>query len=1048
MRLRDVFVVGSSEKAGLAGAAQSLARPLTRRLKRRRRSEPRQADLVRAVKESGLFDPAWYARRYPDVVGEGLDPALHYAVHGGREGRWPHPLFHGDLYLDSVPGLRAEGINPLLHYIDRGAAAGLRPNPLFDPDWYAARYLGGAEHRARALSDFLSRSDTDPSPLFDTAWYLSRYPDARAAGGNALSHFFETGRKQSYLRNPEEFAGLSRHVDLIRRSGLFDAAFYRARCPEAETSGLEPLEHYVMAGGYRRYAPHPLFDPDWYAAQSAAVRADSLNPLVHYLEHGAAEGLDPGPWFDTRWYAETYLATRAADDAAGQNPLAHFLADGGRTTSPSPRFDAPWYRARYPKVAALGLNPLVDYVTTGLEAGRLTRRVPGAAVPEASDARLSCLKRTARRHGRTALFITHCPEGRIRGHVEPYLRAFAENGTDLVLIIAADQHKNAVPQAILDLCASVYLRENRGFDFAAWAHVLLEDTDLLDSETLYLANDSLVGPLDRADFAGLLAKIDAFPEAVIGLADNFYYSHHLQSFFLALKKRCLSSYAFSQFLQAVANWPDKNAVITECELTFSGRMRAAGLGMRSLFSAQNKHMSLVNDPRNNRTLFDWENMLAQGFPFVKRSLLGEHAAIGGAAVREAIAERGFDLDRLDVTYTYPGGRVWADLRKPQAPERPLRVAFVSPMNYANGLGVAARSYARALHRAPFALNVHPMERPFHVHARVAPAWQARTFSGPADVALVHFNGDSWHSLMSDRQRAIAAAARLKIGLFVWETSHVPGGWLPTVDGLDAIWAPTEFCAAIFRQITDIPVDVVPYVVENEAGEPASAAAKANLRKAFAIDPSKRVILYAFDGSSYLARKNPHALIRAFRAAGLGQAGWQLVLKTKHVFDLPEEGKKLLDLVGTSGDVVVIDQPLSQNELGALFDLCAVYASSHSSEGFGLTIAEAMEMGKVVVATDYGGCRDFLDATCGFPVKAEVTALDQTYGPYLRGAEWGQVDEADLTRALNDAARAVTGGDAARIGAAARARIRERLSIGAVATAMEASLTRLLAAERS
>ena len=50
--------------------------------------------------------------------------------------------------------------------------------------------------------------------------------------------------------------------------------------------------------------------------------------------------------------------------------------------------------------------------------------------------------------------------------------------------------------------------------------------------------------------------------------------------------------------------------------------------------------------------------------------------------------------------------------------------------------------------------------------------------------------------------------------------------------------------------------------------------------------------------------------------------------------------------------------------------------------------------------------------------------------------------------IRDVARAVTGGDAARIGAAARARIRERLSIGAVARAMEASLTRLLAAERS
>ena len=172
MRLRDVFAAGSSESAGLAGAAQSLARPLARRLQRRR-TEPRQADLVRAVKESGLFDAAWYARRYPDGVGEGRDPALHYAVHGGREGRWPHPLFHGDLYLDTVPGLRGEGVNPLIHYVERGAAAGIKPNPLFDPDWYAQRHLGGAEHRARAFFHFLSRADTDPSPLFDTAWYLS-----------------------------------------------------------------------------------------------------------------------------------------------------------------------------------------------------------------------------------------------------------------------------------------------------------------------------------------------------------------------------------------------------------------------------------------------------------------------------------------------------------------------------------------------------------------------------------------------------------------------------------------------------------------------------------------------------------------------------------------------------------------------------------------------------------------------------------------------------------------------------------------------------------
>ncbi|MGH1569970.1 rhamnan synthesis F family protein [Methylobacterium sp. P31] len=918
MRLRDVFVAGSAEKTGLAGAAHSLARPLTRRLKRRCRSEPRQADLVRAVKESGLFDAAWYARRYPDVVAEGLDPALHYAVHGGREGRWPHPLFHGDFYIAANPVLRAEGVNPLLHYMAEGAAAGQAPNPLFDPDWYAERYLGGRAARARALFHFLENGESDPSPAFDTAWYRARYPDARREPVNALVHYFTTGKQQGYLRNPEEFAGLSRHVDLIRRSGLFDAEYYRRRCPEAETSGLEPLEHYVMAGGYRRHPPHPLFDPDWYAAQAPEIVPESLNPLVHFLEHGAADGLDPSPWFDARWYHATYLAD---DDAA--NPLAHFLKDGGRTTSPSPRFDAPWYLAEHVEAAARGLNPLVHYIQYGIGQGRRTRCVEeGEGSRDPALAPLLCLKRGAHRYDRTALFITHSSNGRIKGHVEPYVRAFIENDVDVVLIVAADQRKTLVPQALIDHCASVYVRENGGFDFAAWAHVLAEDGALLDSGTLYLVNDSLVGPLDRGDFASLLARIDACSEEVVGLLDNFYYSDHLQSFFLALKRRCLSSYGFNQYIQAIRSWPDKDIVITEYELTFSARMRAAGMNTRALFSTRNRHTTLVNDPRNNRALFDWENLLGQGFPFVKRSLFGEHAALGGKSVREAVEQRGFDLNRLEPTYTIPGPKVWADLARPASPAKPPRVAFISPTNYANGLGVAGRGYARAIYRTPWQVNLHPLKVPFHVHARVAPDWQARTFAGPADVAVVHLNGETWTSLMSPSQQAIVAQAHRKVGLFVWETSYVPEDWLRTVDSLDAIWTPTEFCADIFRSISDIPVYLVPHVVENEPGEPASASAKANLRKAFAIDPAKRVILYAFDGSSYLARKNPHALIRAFRAAGLAKAGWQLVLKTKHVFDLPEEGKKLLDLVGTTGDVVVIDQPLSQNENSAPCSRCA------------------------------------------------------------------------------------------------------------------------------
>ena len=64
-------------------------------------------------------------------------------------------------------------------------------------------------------------------------------------------------------------------------------------------------------------------------------------------------------------------------------------------------------------------------------------------MPEASDARLSCLKREARRHGRTALFITHCPEGRIRGHVEPYLMQ-SKDGS-LQPLLSAEGRLQAAP---------------------------------------------------------------------------------------------------------------------------------------------------------------------------------------------------------------------------------------------------------------------------------------------------------------------------------------------------------------------------------------------------------------------------------------------------------------------------------------------------------------------------------------------------------------------------------------------------------------------------
>jgi len=77
---------------------------------------------IQLIKDSGLFDPQWYAAQYPDVALSGLDPFEHYARFGALLRRNPSSYFdtkHYELYQDDVV---AAGISPFLHYIQFGRA--------------------------------------------------------------------------------------------------------------------------------------------------------------------------------------------------------------------------------------------------------------------------------------------------------------------------------------------------------------------------------------------------------------------------------------------------------------------------------------------------------------------------------------------------------------------------------------------------------------------------------------------------------------------------------------------------------------------------------------------------------------------------------------------------------------------------------------------------------------------------------------------------------------------------------------------------------------
>lgn len=76
------------------------------------------------IRASGLFDPAYYLARNPDVAAAGIAPLTHYMRHGWRESRDPGAVFSTRGYLSRHADVRMIGANPLTHYVLHGRVEG------------------------------------------------------------------------------------------------------------------------------------------------------------------------------------------------------------------------------------------------------------------------------------------------------------------------------------------------------------------------------------------------------------------------------------------------------------------------------------------------------------------------------------------------------------------------------------------------------------------------------------------------------------------------------------------------------------------------------------------------------------------------------------------------------------------------------------------------------------------------------------------------------------------------------------------------------------
>jgi glycosyltransferase involved in cell wall biosynthesis len=186
-----------------------------------------------------------------------------------------------------------------------------------------------------------------------------------------------------------------------------------------------------------------------------------------------------------------------------------------------------------------------------------------------------------------------------------------------------------------------------------------------------------------------------------------------------------------------------------------------------------------------------------------------------------------------------------------------------------------------------------------------------------------------------------------------------------------------------------------------------------------------LFLCLFDLNSYTARKNPRAVVEAFRESGLAGGSSALVIKVQNADANASDYDALVDSVRDIPGTVVIRHTLSRADVYALESACDCYVSLHRSEGFGLAVAECMYLGKPVISTNWSATSEYLNSENGLPVRYSLVQLEENHGPYPKGATWAEPDVGHAAQLMSTIASAPH--EAARIGAAARRTIEERFS---------------------
>ncbi|HXW05579.1 MAG TPA: methyltransferase domain-containing protein [Vicinamibacterales bacterium] len=282
-------------------------------------------------------------------------------------------------------------------------------------------------------------------------------------------------------------------------------------------------------------------------------------------------------------------------------------------------------------------------------------------------------------------------------------------------------------------------------------------------------------------------------------------------------------------------------------------------------------------------------------------------------------------------------------------------------------------------------------------------------AAPYDVNVLCVNADQTSRFARDAGAAFFDG-RYTVGYWFWELDRFPAVMHSAFEYVDEVWTASRFVARGIQAIGRRPVYTVPLPVPVPRCSPEVSRRSLRLPEGF-------LYLFVYDFFSVLERKNPVGLIRAFERAFRPGEGPVLVIKSINGDRKLTELEYVRAAAAGREDILVIDEYYPAEQKNSLLGLCDCYVSLHRSEGLGLTMAEAMALGKPVVATAYSGNLEFMTPENSYLVNYAEAPVPRGCDPYPQGVPWAEPSlehAAELMRRVYEAPE-----EAVRRGARAR-----------------------------